>query len=54
MGRPRTGIPLRELKGHTNAVTSLVFSPDGTRILTGSRDQTAKIWDGPTGTPCSN
>ena len=32
----RTGTPLLELKGHTGAVTSASFSPDGTRIVTGS------------------
>ena len=26
------------------------FSPDGTRIVTGSFDQTAKVWDARTGT----
>jgi WD40 repeat protein len=29
---------------HQGAVTSAVFSPDGTRILTASRDGTAKVW----------
>ena len=27
------------------------FSPDGTRIVTGSDDKTAKVWDARTGTP---
>jgi hypothetical protein len=45
----RTGTPLLELKGHTNAVWSVAFSPDGTRIVTGSADQTAKVWDARTG-----
>ena len=31
----RTGTALLELKGHTGAVTSVSFSPDGTRIVTG-------------------
>src|SRR5262249_45954435 len=38
------------LYGHTNVVTSVMFSPDGMRILTGSWDQTAKVWDAQTGT----
>ncbi len=33
------------LKGHTRWVTSAAFSPDGTRLVTGSGDATAKIWD---------
>ena len=39
------------LYGHTGAVTSVSFSPDGTRIVTGSGDKTAKVWDARTGTP---
>ena len=33
------------LKGHTNRVFSAAFSPDGQRVVTGSLDQTARIWD---------
>ena len=29
---------------HTDDVNSAVFSPDGTRILTASKDNTAKLW----------
>lgn len=32
-------------KGHTSGITSVCFSTDGKRILTGSRDFTAKTWD---------
>ena len=42
---------LLELKGHTDGVSSASFSPDGTRIVTGSEDKTAKVWDAGTGTP---
>ncbi len=31
-------------------MSSVSFSPDGTRILTGSDDGTAKVWDARTGT----
>ncbi len=31
--------------GHTSAVTAVAFSPDGTRLLTGSDDGTAQLWD---------
>jgi hypothetical protein len=37
--------------GHTNSVTAVVFSPDGTRVLTGSRDNTARLWDAASGKP---
>ncbi len=37
------------LYGHTGPVSSVSFSPDGTRIVTGSRDNTAKVWDARTG-----
>src|SRR5207249_1013979 len=46
-----TGAELLELKGHTGFVMSASFSPDGTRIITGSEDGTAKVWDARTGTP---
>jgi WD40 repeat protein len=44
-----TGTNLLILKGHSAQVQSVAFSPDGRRILTGSRDQTAKLWDAATG-----
>lgn len=37
------------LKGHTHAVNSVAYSPDGKRLLTGSGDKTAKVWDANTG-----
>jgi eukaryotic-like serine/threonine-protein kinase len=37
------------LRGHTRHVYSVAFSPDGKRILTGSLDRTAKLWDAETG-----
>lgn len=33
------------LLGHTLPVTSVKFSPDGSRIVSGSRDKTIRIWD---------
>ena len=38
------------MKGHTSGVSSVAFSPDGTRIVTGSGDKTAKVWDARTAT----
>ncbi len=35
----------RVLKGHTADVSSLVFSPDGKQLASGSYDQTVRTWD---------
>ena len=37
------------LQGHTDGVMSAEFSPDGTRVLTVSSDNTARLWDAATG-----
>jgi WD40 repeat protein len=37
------------LIGHTGAVEMAAFSPDGTRIVTASDDNTARLWDAKTG-----
>ena len=44
--------PARPLEwtGHTQPVTSMSFSPNGTRIATGSVDKTIRIWDAEFGT----
>jgi WD40 repeat protein len=34
---------------HEDGVLSAAFSPDGTRIVTGSTDQTARVWDAASG-----
>jgi len=34
---------------HSNSVTSVAFSPDGARGLSGSKDATVKLWDVSTG-----
>jgi WD40 repeat protein/serine/threonine protein kinase len=39
----------RTFHGHTNAVTSVAVSRDGRRIVSGSQDQTVRVWDAATG-----
>ncbi|KAG2347603.1 WD40 repeat-like protein, partial [Suillus weaverae] len=47
-----TGQPVgKPLRGHTHWVKSVSFSPDGTRIVTGSNDSTVRLWDAATGQP---
>ncbi len=45
---------LLTFKGHAGGVDSAAFSPDGFRLVTGSRDHTAKIWDARTGAEILN
>ncbi|PFH46478.1 hypothetical protein AMATHDRAFT_88311 [Amanita thiersii Skay4041] len=40
---------LLQLKGHHGPITSVSLSSDGTRIVTGSTDDTIRIWDANTG-----
>lgn len=40
---------LQTLEGHTKLVTSVAISRDGSRVLTGSWDGTAKVWNAATG-----
>lgn len=44
-----TGKEVATLKGHTGEIVSLNFSAEGDRIITGSFDFTARIWDTNTG-----
>jgi WD40 repeat protein len=39
----------RVLSGHAQGVNSVAFSSDGTRIVSGSADQTARLWDARSG-----
>lgn len=42
-------LPLRVLIGHSDEVYDAKFSPDGRYVLTGSADQTARLWNAFTG-----
>ena len=37
------------LRGHADSVCSVSYSPDGKHIVSGSRDDTVKIWDAQSG-----
>jgi len=37
------------LHGHTDPVTSVAYSPDGTHIVSGSWDNTIRVWNATTG-----
>jgi WD40 repeat protein len=39
-----TGKVINTLTGHSHAVFSVSFSPDGSRICSGSRDDTIRVW----------
>ncbi|HET7505909.1 MAG TPA: hypothetical protein VFK02_33045 [Kofleriaceae bacterium] len=45
------GTPRQVFLGHRAPVTSVAFSPDGTRIISASSDRTARIWAISTGKP---
>jgi WD40 repeat protein len=44
-----TSREIRTLRGHTGAITSLAFSPDGRILGSGGNDRTIRLWDVATG-----
>eukprot|EP00470_Lotharella_oceanica_P016324 CAMPEP_0170199354 /NCGR_PEP_ID=MMETSP0040_2-20121228/69292_1 /TAXON_ID=641309 /ORGANISM="Lotharella oceanica, Strain CCMP622" /LENGTH=387 /DNA_ID=CAMNT_0010449463 /DNA_START=51 /DNA_END=1216 /DNA_ORIENTATION=+ len=50
LNKPQALSPLLlTIKGHTGVVTSVGFSPDGKHIVSGSSDQTVRIWSAASG-----
>jgi len=41
----RTGTLSLVMRGHSDTITGLALSPDGTHVLSNSMDCTAKVWD---------
>ena len=36
---------MSKLDGHNQAVTSVAFSPDGAKVVSGSYDESVRVWD---------
>ncbi|KAJ1488719.1 hypothetical protein T484DRAFT_3590872 [Baffinella frigidus] len=51
VGKPRGRFPgpLSIVRGHSDIVRAVAFSPDGTRIASASEDELVKIWNAATG-----
>jgi WD40 repeat protein len=45
----RAKIEIVPMLGHSGLITSVAFSPNGLRVLSGSLDRTIKLWDAETG-----
>ena len=45
-----TGTEMVKLECHSDSVRSVSWSPDGTRLASGSYDNTVRVWDVATGT----
>ena len=37
------------MNGHTDRITCIVYCPELSRVITGSSDETARVWDAATG-----
>ncbi len=46
---PNTGHTMRQMNGHTSGISCIVYCPELSRVITGSRDKTARVWNVATG-----
>jgi WD40 repeat protein len=46
---PDTGNTIRQMNGHTALITCIVYCPELSMVITGSRDNTARVWNVTTG-----
>ena len=44
-GTGALGLLSKKTKAHRSGISSMAFSPDGTKIVSGSHDKTIKVWD---------
>ena len=47
--KPDTAHKVRQMNGHTDKITCIVYCPELSRVITGSDDGTARVWDVTTG-----
>jgi WD40 repeat protein len=47
-----TGACMKTLQGHSDWVTSVAWSPNCQRLVSGSHDTTLRLWDAAVGGPC--
>ena len=46
---PDTADKVRQMNGHTHLIRCIVYCPELSKVITGSYDRTARVWDVETG-----